>query len=274
MLTSETIDGICSDPDFGDILPPLSVDAIHLLELSDLEQGSPRILALVANKNPLYLARLITFASSNDFGHVSATRSAGKAVERMGTEKAYRLLVSCSMVLSMAEHHATRRHSEFLYKYTLSLSRTVQNLAKWGNRSEDSTAALWLSSLLYCSGIFMGLAYDGKRGTRFGQGLTRLMRDSSFDLKGEEELVGFLPLNVAVALKWEAPAEVVAILEDVATGSPQQPMGKLLDAATMLVSLKSRNSDYSGVLAELVREGLLPPEPRDAVGVSIVGSFS
>lgn len=245
-----------ADPAFGSDLPPLSTDAKELMGMANADRENPRVLALVAQRDPIYLGRLMSFANSAAYANLDMTTSADAAIRRLGVAPTYALLLTSALAVDLESHPEAQFCRAYLMRHAMSLTATASRLGQWLELSEEQATTLWLSSLLYSTGIFAGLQHDGALGEAFKKGLGELMTGPSLDLTAPPELAGFLLLSAHVGAHWHMADKVVQALLDAAKEQPTTQDGILLRAANSALRLGAQGLSEAPVLRRLREQGL------------------
>lgn len=254
---------------FGKDLPPLSEEAKLLLNLSGDEKENPKVLALIAQKDPVFCGRLMSIANSVNYAHKGLTSSMDGAVRRLGVELTYSTLVSCAMSEAFNSPNLTKEFRTFLLKYTLSLTITARKLANWLTLDADAGDALWLAALLYPCGIFAGLTSGLKTEQHYLQGLEHVVKTGDLALQKNPYLEGFLDLSAAVGQTWLMPEVITSTLQDCSLPDPLSATGAYLKACSDMVAIKKHNQDESPILQDLKNRGFSEQETSDKVFISL-----
>lgn len=249
-----------SAPSFGKGLPPLSDEAKLLLGLSGDERENPKVLALIAQKDPVFCGRLMSLANSANYAHKGLTSSMDGAVRRLGVETTYTTLVACAMSDAFNSPNLTKDLRNFLLKYTLSLTITARKLASWLDLPEEQGNALWLSALLYPCGLFAGVTSGLALEQHYLQGLTRVIEGGALNLPEAPELEGFLTLSAAVGETWQMPQCILDSLIDCDQAQPQTAAGAVLKTCALMVAQKRSQADETPLLQDLFEKGFSSQE--------------
>lgn len=256
---------------FAQSLPPLSPDLSTLLQLQADERDNPRIIALLSQRDPIYTARLMSFANSSVFAHHGVTSSIDVAVRRLGVTQSYNILLACALAYSFPNLAGLDNCRVVLLKYTISLTLTAKKMGEWLNLSEAHKTVLWLSALMYCTGIFGGLVYSTTNFEPFKAGLLGCMNANSYDLTSEPRLNGFLVLSVNIAKIWGMDERVGLALLDANKGVRVTSEGKLLTALTQVINLATSNKNQLEAFAGLAESGIIsfdvPVESKISIAV-------
>lgn len=258
-----------SAPSFGKDLPPLSDEAKLLLGLSGDERENPKVLALIAQKDPVFCGRLMSLANSANYAHKGLTSSMDGAVRRLGVETTYTTLVACAMSDAFNSPNLTKDLRNFLLKYTLSLTITARKLASWLDLAEEQGNALWLSSLLYPCGLFAGVTSGLAIERHYLEGMSRVLAGETLNLQEVPELEGFLNLSAAVGESWLMPQSILDALVDCDQARPQTPCGAMLRTCALMVAQKRSQADETPLLKDLFEQGHSSQETSDKTFISM-----
>jgi HD-like signal output (HDOD) protein len=257
------------DPNFGARLPPISEDAKMLLNLSATEREDPRVIALIAQHDPMYSARLMAYANSAVYAHLDLTTSADAAVRRLGVSSSYALLLACALSTTFEVDTCSKQLRNELLKHAINLTMTARKLVNWCGVNKEMGAVIWLGSLMQITGLFAGLLYRGELSAVFTVGLARQQNMRGSTYLEIEELRGFDALSAAVAKIWKMDERVVMALADLGTRAPQTTPGKLIAAVAELVALASVGTDETPVLQRLYQEGAVTSAVPSSSTVSL-----
>lgn len=257
-LLLDVIENALQDPTFASSLPPISSEAMQLLKMRTEDKENPRVLALVAQRDPVYTARIMAYANSANYCHHGLTSSIDVALRRIGVTQTYSLLLVCAMTNSFPNLPGIKTCRALLLRYSLSLTLTANKLGDWLELSGAQKTILWLSSLMYCTGIFAGMLYSARILNEFKAGLLTLDAENSLDFASESRLKGFLVLSSAVANNWEISSEVARTLLDASQIKVSTIEGKLLLAVTHLINLETQGENQYDALSGFFEEEIFP----------------
>lgn len=229
---------LLEDSAFAAKLPPMGNGAKQLLAFKDEDREDPRLLALVAQKDPVHLGRVLSLANSAAY-YMPGTpvTTAEAAVRRLGVRDTYAVLLACAMSASFPEQVDLRPQRRYLLNYTVSVCLTAKKLATWLRIDDMRSAYLSLGALLTTSGLYAGLLAGGSVAERFRNALAEI--GTSADLRKQPALQGFCLLSEQVARSWKAPVEVLEALRDSAENGPKTNDGMLLATVEALVHAKA-----------------------------------
>jgi HD-like signal output (HDOD) protein len=266
------VQALLTDPAFAQQVPPLGNGAKQLLGLPSSDRDDPRVLALLAQKDPIHLARLLSWANSVLHQHPGTTVSTAEgAVRRIGVQAAYAVLLASAMAASFSDQSDLRVQRRYLLNYTVSLCLTAKKVTNWLRLSEDNAGVLTLGSLLSSVGLFAGMLAGGSVGNRFSKCLAEF---KGADLRQQIALTGFLQLSCQVAESWDAPTSVLSALADSGAPEPATADGKLLCTIENLVQAKRVRQDQVLVIRTLKGTDYWPSHADNVtaldLGVSMV----
>jgi HD-like signal output (HDOD) protein len=269
---STAVQAALLNPNFGKNLPPLSKEAKQLLSLSDDDKKNPKMLALIARGDPIYLGRLLSYANSVVYVHLDLVSSAEAAVRRLGVSPTYTLLLTSALAFDLEKSPQTHFCRNYILRYTMSLTATTSKVAQWLALEEQKSTTIWLAALLYTTGLFAGLISGGELEDEFKAGLTAVAEKDSFNLGTRPELNGFLQLSATVAEHWGMAEPVVLTLADASRERPLTAEGKLVQASSLALQLGAQSLNEAPALHALHEAGLSPALP-DSRMVSLASVF-
>lgn len=260
MLSSDPIPpdilNLLEDRSFAANLPPMGNGAKQLLAFKVDDQEDPRLLALVAQKDPVHLGRILSLANSAaHYMPGTPITTAEAAVRRLGVRDTYLVLVACAMSASFPEQPDMRVQRRNLLNYTVSVCLTAKKLATWLRVDETRAAYLSLGALLTCTGLYAGMLAGGPVADRFKLGLAD--KSAGADFRMQSSLKGFYFLSEQVARNWHAPKEVLAALRDLGGETPKTDSGSLLGTVEALVYAKAQGQNQWAVIQAMAARPLM-----------------
>ena len=154
-------------PSISTKLPPLSRSARELLELSTADKEDPRLLAVLANKDPICSARLLSIANSALYAHAGAVTTVAAAAKRLGAAQTYESLLAVALLSSFAGASIPEDAKDILMVSTLSMMVTTRRFVLWARLGELERDILSLASMLYCTGLFAVINQEGAMSTHY-----------------------------------------------------------------------------------------------------------
>lgn len=263
-LVPPDIQQLLSDESFAKRLPPMGNGARQLLAFDADEMEDPRLLALVAQKDPIHLGRLLSLANSATHARGGAPIvSADQAVRRIGTRESYVTLLACATAASFSGQDDANGQRRYLLNYTVSVCLTAKKLANWLKLDDHRAGRLALGCLLVPTGLYAGLlARQSPVSGRFARCLAEM--NGGADLRQRTALAGFASLSALVATQWSAPPAIRDGLLDFGRTDPHCEDGQLLAAVEALVHAKATGADQ-WMHIQVVESSLpLPSKPVPA----------
>ena len=247
------VKAILAHPDCAVAVPALPESAKRLLEMPEKGRRDARMLALLAQKDPIFLARLLCMACGPDRRRagVHAT-TAEEAIAAVGAPAALAAL------LEIAEASPTSLPMEsigtplclsrqFVLRRCLSYSLTAQKLARYLELDEECGSMLHLACLLDSLGLYAGIHSGHEAAVDIRQGLLEKAASSGHALGDCEAVEDYHLLSASLAAKWNADGRVVAMLTP-----GGGPMRALLVAVERMVDAKVKGGQQQRALAEAV----------------------
>jgi HD-like signal output (HDOD) protein len=243
-------------------LPPLGNAARQLLTLSDKERQDVRLLALIAQKDPVYLTRLLACVNAE----ATSAHSADEAIRRMGADRAYALMHASAQAVEYVSHDRTAPMRQYLLMQAVSLSLTVRRLAALLHLGSEDTTAVTLAAFLDVLGIYALLVFEHPGRAALEAGLLEHAAQRKPLPRTEPWLANYLATSMQLAQRWGAPRPVCDILRTVANSlqTPASMPVRILALAQELVAAKlADGTTGAGPFASSL---LLEPELADHVG--------
>lgn len=242
---------LIAQPSFAKSLPPMGPGARQLLAFNDADKEDPRLLALTAQNDPVYMGRLLSLANSAAYYRAGMLiTSAETAVRRIGVRDTYVMLQACA-IADCFPNQGLRSPSRFyLLSYTLSVCLTAKRLAAWLRLNLQQTGCLHMATLLRASGIYAGLLSSGDVGARWRRCLAGM--GVGANLGDQADLKGFCEVSAQVARQWNAPDEIVTSLAVSDTSALDcDHIALLLSTTEALTHAKSIGAQQRPLIARL-----------------------
>lgn len=187
-------------------VPPLPEAVRRLQDLSDSERSDPRVLGLIANTDPVFIARVLAAANASTYGRSIAT-DVFEAVKRIGTVAAYDwlLAVAATAVWTLPEEAVRYRNGLTLrsVRITAGLRRRAR-----GRALDEKVAGLL--GIFESMGLYALLATDNPQVTRVFEEV--LGPGSVVGPSGEGRLCGYHFMSCRICRDWGVPSEVTEAL--------------------------------------------------------------
>jgi len=251
---SQAVDAV----DYGAIaadatLPPLGDVARRLLSLSDDEAHDARLLALIAQRDPVHLARLLALANGAARGLSRRVTTADEAIQVVGTRDAHAAMLSLALAASFPGGEDRGALRPWLLRHSVNLALTVRRVVSFLALDDDRAATLLMAALFDPLGVHAALVVDHPH-RRMLLDAVRAHASAHAWWPGDlPQLQGYRRLSAAVARRWGALPEVVVLLE-----APWRPLPGQLPADAALLWLCHRllasrlqgDGDFAALLAE------------------------
>jgi hypothetical protein len=204
--------------------------ARQLLALTDREQRDPRLLALIAQKDPVYLARLLTAANGRSAAAEGA-HTVDEAIRALGVNEAYALM-------------RTSAARQYLLMLSVSLSLTTRRLSALLRMSAQAAMDATLAAFLDILGVYALLVHEHAHRATLETELLGLAAQRAPLPREAPWLAGYTAVSVQLAQRWGARPAVAATVQAV-VGSLQAPASmetRVLALAHELVAAKLANT--------------------------------
>jgi hypothetical protein len=237
------------------LVPALPASAKMLLALPEKGRRNPRLLALLAQKDPAFLTRLLCLAGSTEHSHEGAhVGTANEAIEVLGVAK------SLAAMLSIAEVSPTAVAStdfssllfsaqQFVLRRSFTYSLTAQRLARYLGLKPEVASMLQVSCLLDSLGLCVGLYASHGSAIEIQQELSNKAAASTYVLRNSAVIKDYPLLSIYLARQWHAAGEVVEMLAPNANS-----MHALIVAVEWMVEAKLQNMSQQRALKEAVAQ--------------------
>lgn len=245
------------DVEVGDTLAPLgSTAAQPLLTLSERERQDPRILALVAQKDPVYLARLL--GPVNATSRTEPVRTAEQAIRALGAQQAFQLLRGCAEA-SLALPAIAPEVRRYLLVQAVSLALTTRRVGMLLKLQVQERVQLSLAALFDTLGLYALLSAQHERRDALEGQLLELARHRSPLPQAVEWLQGYEHAGAQLARRWGAPSSVPAVIlgSSVPVRAATPRLARVLALAQELVAarMNQRSDEEDEITASpLMRE--------------------
>lgn len=246
-------------------LPPLGNAARQLLALTDKERRDPRLLALLAQKDPVYLARLLAAANGRSAPDEGAY-TVDEAIRALGVNEAYALMRASAQAVEYCAHDRTAPARQYLLMLSVSLSLTTRRLSTLLRMSAQATMAATLAAFLDMLGVYALLVHEHAHRARVETELLGLAAQRAPLPREAPWLAGYTAVSVQLAQRWGARPEVAATVQAV-IGSLETPASmqtRVLALAHELVAAKLANTAPES--ASFASSLLLEPELAEHAG--------
>ncbi len=192
-----------------DLLAPLGNAAQPLLALSERERQDARILALVAQKDPVFLARLL--GPVNAVAQAVPIRTAEEAVRVLGTSEAYALLKQCADA-STRLRRISSEVRRYLLVQAVSLALTIRRIGLLLKLPTEQRIRLSLAALFDTLGLYALLVTEHAQRDAVEAGLLQRAKTRSPLPQQADWMQGYEYAGAQLARRWGAPVEVPDII--------------------------------------------------------------
>jgi hypothetical protein len=247
------VKSILAHPDCPVGVPALPESARRLLALPEKGRRDPRLLALLAQKDPVFLARLLCLS-----GGAGQAREGVHPITAEEAISAVGVPASLSAMLAIAEASPTSvaigdigsplcLSRQFVLRRCMSYSLTAQKLARYLELDAECSSMLHLACLLDSLGLYVGLHADHEAAAEIRIGLAGRAASPGQVLRDCEAVPDYHLLSAHLASLWSADRRIAEML------SPGGgPMHALLVAVERMVDAKVKGAPQQRALAEAV----------------------
>ncbi len=203
-------------------LPPLDRKTAELLHLGEPYKSDPRHLAMLAQGEPVFLARLLVRANSARFADKHKVHSAFEAVTRLGTTQSYAELVTEALANALELPSALKIQRNVVSTVAVKLTLIVRRLASNARLDDDQTALLMQAALFDPLGAhaWMWTRAEGWEDVALELGRAASELAAPAD-RYQAPLAGYWSYGTQLVHAWEGDERVGEIVE-YADGRPRQ----------------------------------------------------
>jgi HD-like signal output (HDOD) protein len=235
-------------------VPPLSDLGQRLLALDASGRSDPRLLALLAQQDPVLLSRILVLANSSGVLPASANKTTNldMAIRLLGATMTYSLMLGVAMGESLLGKMGDAKVRRFLTKSAFSRWHTARNLSRYLRLEHDQAFTVQMGALLEPLGVYAALLSMSDVAEKVRSAIEQAIErgePACFQACG---FTNYQEISAQVAAEWGAPPRVVQAMlpgesEDVA----------LTDAVDALIEAKLQGSSQVEALV-----GALRGQPR------------
>lgn len=196
-----------------DTLPPLSDSMAKLLALNASEQQNPRVLELLALRDPAVTARLLALASSPLVSRQGPVRSMSGALQALGTQRTYDAMMAvwaASAIPCLPQYEPACR---FLVRHTFTTCAIIRRLAVYSELFEDEHVTIHLLLYSLLSKVSLAMCFSSEHYSVASAAIDRAGQSNRHRLLSMPELNALRGQAVRLAKHWDAPEEVVHELQ-------------------------------------------------------------
>lgn len=236
--------------DWHAAIPALPVSAKMLDALPEKSRHDSRILALLAQRDPVFLTRLRCLAAQPGLTNnkLFAT-TADDAIGMIGVDNALAAMTELADLQRQSSQPSfADKAQHFVLWRCLTYSLTARRLAAYLGLDGEATSQLLLAVLLDNLGLLIAIYSDCEDAAAIRQDLALRDTHGDFILRNSPLLADYYLLAVRLGQIWEAPNETIEILT-----SGKNPLHSLLLAVERMVDAKRRQVSQQQALLELIR---------------------
>lgn len=225
------------------VLPPLGNASRHVIELAPKERGDARVLALIAQRDPVHLVRLLVQANGAGSRFARPALTAEEAIGALGTDVAYEMMRAAASSATFTEQDGTASIRPWMMRHGINLSLTARRVAAALRLDGARLAELWIAALFDVLGVYAALA---SRASPRDPLILALNSDAATRAawpRRQRHLDGYWRLSASLAKQWGASEGVAATI--LAAGSdgadhPGSPNGAALWLSHELLAVRAR----------------------------------
>ncbi|HEX7643230.1 MAG TPA: hypothetical protein VF472_13575 [Burkholderiaceae bacterium] len=243
---------VAEKPHYFRDIGALPSTARAFLRLSESQRHSQQTLALMAQRDPVMLSRLLCAAMREaDASAGLGIATAGAAIEVLGTAKVHALLLP--LVHAAAAYPVTEEGSllifceRFVLRRCLAHAQTALRLSRYLGLSAAQSALLQAVSMIDSLCLFLPIYSKHPDAHVLHEFIASKEASSSFILRGNTNLPHYEFLARKLAMTWHATDDVV-----VALTTNDSPFHALLVAIDTMVEAKLRKTSQQAALLETV----------------------
>jgi HD-like signal output (HDOD) protein len=236
-------------------IPALPVSVAMLTALPEKSRHDNRILALMAQKDPVFLTRLLSLAAQPEYTRGKRyARNAEDAVELIGAASALDAMLEIADISprSASSDKSSRMAQQFVLRRCLAYALTARRLAAYLELDNASASRLLLAALLDNLGLAVAIHADCDESAVIRRALAERddgANSADYILRQSSLLGDYGLLAVQLGRTWQVPHDILDILE-----SSKNPLHCLLLAVERMIDAKRRKVSQQQALLELIRE--------------------
>lgn len=204
-------------------IPPLSDVGQRLLALDQDSRSDLRLLALLAQQDPVLLSRLLVLANSAGVLPATANKTVNldTAIRLLGATMTYSIMVGVAMGESLLGRVADAKVRRFLTKSAFARWHTARNLSRYLELVPDQAFTVQMGALLEPLGVYVALLCMPNVAERMQLAIEKAIAGGQPTCLQACGFTDYKALSAQVAAGWDAPPRVVQAMlpgdsEDVA----------------------------------------------------------
>jgi hypothetical protein len=241
------------------LIPALPVSVAMLAALPEKSRLDNRILALLAQKDPVFLTRLLCLAAQPNVtcGERFAT-TADDAIEMIGASSALAAMMeianlhpgprhAASPELADKSHQSRLAEQQFILARCLAYALTTRRLSAYLELNAQAASQLLLAVLLDNLALWVAIHAECNEAETVRRDLAQSSNES-YILRHSPLLADYNLLAIQLGKAWNAPSDILDILI-----SGKNPLHSLLLSVERMVDAKRRKASQQQALLELIR---------------------
>jgi|GEM_PF-6045990 len=231
-------------------IPALPVSVAMLTTLPEKSLSDTRVLTLLAQKDPVFLTRLLSLAMQPEVTRGKRYAcNAEDAIEMIGASNALAAMLEITNDKQSTPVHNVRHLAEkFVLRRCLAYALTARRLAAYLELDSASTAQLLLAALLDNLSLYVAIHADCSESIVIQRELAKRDDNIGYILRHSPPLADYSLLAIQLGRAWHVPIDILDILE-----STKNPLHNLLLAVERMVDAKRRKVSQQQALLELIR---------------------
>lgn len=211
MTHFETIDG-------REILPSLGNAPHQVIALTRKEQQDSRLLSLIAQRDPVHLARLLSLANGANSRRARPALNAQDAIDAIGVDVAYAAMKSVASASEAACRDDTGVIRQWMLRYSVNLALTTRRVAAAARLDGRRFSDVCIAALFDILGVHAALATRHPARDRLCEALRADAQASARWPREADYLRGYWQLSASIARRWGAGEGVAAAIVGAGTG--------------------------------------------------------
>lgn len=225
-----------------------------LLSLAESGRRNPKILAMLAQRDLVFLARLLCLAASSEYSEGEMASTASEAIAIIGLKHSFTAmtaLVNVSQKDPGVPDFGSRTYqvNQFVISRCMAHWMTSQRLSNYLGLSKHQASMLQLSSLLDSLGLLLATNSQVPAAAEIQNELLARVGNSNFILRDSTVLPDYALLSTQLARQWGAPKTIISALS-----SSKDAMHALVIAVERMVDAKLHKKLEQMALASAVAD--------------------
>jgi len=240
---------VLAQPDCPLEIPPLLTSAKVLLGLPEKNRRNTRFLVFIAQKDPVFLARLLCLAGHDEYATKGMyANTANDAVALLGVSKSLSAMLNIANVASQSvtsDNFGSPLFSaqQFVLRRSVAYSLTALRLAAYLELTGAQASKLQVCCLLDSIGLYIGLYANHESSKDIQQELSAKGATPSYFLRNSAIIPDYHLLSMHLARRWRASSDLIESLQP-----GDNPSHALMVAIERMVDAKLRKESQKEAL--------------------------